>query len=78
MGSGAGLSQKPDDWRTVPLCAGPNANADGHLGCHNRQHIVGERTFWAGIDIEGLLNEFARQSPRAAQIKAAKREREMA
>lgn len=78
IGSGAGIGQKPDDWRTVPLCAGPNASADGHLGCHNRQHTVGERTFWAGFDVETLLDEFARQSPRATQIKIAKRERENA
>lgn len=78
MNSGAGIGQKPDDWRTVPLCAGPNSNADRQLGCHNRQHIVGEPTFWAGTDIEALLNEFAAASPKAREIADKKRERELA
>ncbi|QVJ07672.1 hypothetical protein L7H23_01040 [Sphingopyxis sp. BSN-002] len=68
FGSGAGISQKPDDFRTVSLCR-------AH---HARQHEVGERTFWAGIDVEALIDEFCRQSPRAAQIRDAKRERELA
>ncbi len=71
------MGQKPDDWRTVPLCAGPNSNIEGHLGCHNRQHIVGEETFWkdAGIDPEALIAEFIKASPRRAQIEQEMRER---
>jgi len=62
LGSGAGMGQKPDDWRTVPLCQ----------GCHYRQHTIGEETFWKGRDIEALINEFCKASPRAAQIREAR------
>lgn len=65
MGSGAGIGQKPDDWRTVSLCR-------SH---HARQHEVGERTFWAGIDVDGLCNAFAAASPKAAEIRMEKQER---
>lgn len=65
IGSGAGISQRPDDWRTVSLCK-------AH---HTRQHEVGERTFWAGMDVEALIEDFIRTSPKAAEIKAIKRER---
>lgn len=68
MGSGAGVGQKPDDWRTVSLCR-------AH---HQAQHNVGERTFWAGLDVEGLIAGFCQRSPKAREIAAAKREREMA
>jgi len=76
MGSGAGLSQKPDDWRTVPLCGGQCSNIEGQLGCHNRQHIVGEPTFWKGRDVEALIREFIAASPRRAQIEQEMRERQ--
>lgn len=66
LGSGAGLGQKPDDWRTVSLCR----------DCHRRQHEVGEATFWRGRDVEALIDAFCRASPRAAQIRQAQRERE--
>jgi hypothetical protein len=38
MRSGAGMGEKPDDWRTVPLCS----------SCHNGdQHTkMGEPDFW--------------------------------
>lgn len=36
IGSGAGVGQKPDDYRTVPLCK----------PCHTSQHSMGERSFW--------------------------------
>lgn len=82
FGSGAGIGQKPDDWRTVPLCAGPFSNIDGQLGCHDRQHVIGEPTFWAnaekdGVVLDTLLSELAHASPRAAQIRDAQREREL-
>lgn len=35
-GSGAGIGQKPDDSRVVPLCD----------KCHHTQHNKGEITFW--------------------------------
>lgn len=74
-GSGAGMGQKPDDWRMVPLCAGPHSNADGMLGCHNRQHATGEQTFWQGRDVEALIAEFIKASPRKAEIALVMRER---
>ncbi len=77
LGSNAGAARKPDDWRTVPLCDGPFSNADGQLGCHDRQHIVGEETFWSGFDVEGLLVELAHASPRAAQIRQVQKERDL-
>lgn len=64
-GSIAGMGLKPDDWRAVSLC-GP---------CHRRQHSVGEVTFWMGIDVEALIAEFCRTSPKAREIAAAKGER---
>ena len=70
IGSGAGMGQKPDDWNTVSLCGGAG-------GCHQRQHHVGERTFWAeaGIDPIALAEAFAKASPKAAEIRAKKAER---
>lgn len=78
LGSHTGMGQKPDDWRTVPLCDGPNSNIDGQLGCHNRQHITGEKTFWAteAKDPEALIEEFCKASPKKADIARVKRERE--
>lgn len=66
LGSGAGIAQKPDDWRTVALCK----------ECHQRQHTVGERTFWAGKDVEKLIEAFVNASPKRAEILNARRERE--
>ena len=60
-GSGAGMGQKPDDWRVVPLCR-------EH---HGQQHTVGEQTFWKGIDIEALIEAFCKASPKAREIKEA-------
>lgn len=65
LGSGAGMSQKPSDWRTVSLCR-------DH---HAEQHRVGERTFWGDFDIDGLMEAFAKASPKAREIAEAKRER---
>jgi hypothetical protein len=64
IGSGAGMGQKPDDWRTVSLCK----------DCHTRQH-TGERTFWQGRDVEALIRAFVAASPRRAQIEQEQRER---
>lgn len=78
LGSHAGIGEKPDDWRGVSLCDGPHSNIEGLLGCHNQQHIVGEKTFWegAGIDPEELIAAFIKASPRRAQIEQVMRERE--
>lgn len=64
-GSGAGIGQKPDDWRGVSLCA-------EH---HRRQHTIGEEAFWRGIDVEALIREFIAASPRRHQIHQAQQER---
>lgn len=62
LGSGAGMGQKPDDWRTVPLCR----------DCHQNQHTMGEETFWKGRYVEELIDQFCKASPRAAQIREAR------
>lgn len=64
-GSGAGMGQRPDDFRTVSLCR-------DH---HAEQHRVGEETFWKGRAVSLLIEEFCRASPKAREIAAAKRER---
>ena len=75
IGSGAGMGEKPDDWRVVGLCGGPQ-------GCHATQHRVGERTFWAdyekrhGQDVEQLLASLIKASPKRHEIEQVQRERE--
>lgn len=61
----------------MSLCDGPCSNSEGLLGCHNRQHLIGEATFWrkAGIDVEQLIEEFCIFSPKRAEIKRIKAER---
>jgi hypothetical protein len=71
LGSGAGIGQKPDDWRTVSLC-------QFH---HAMQHRMGEQSFWRGgvvttRDAEELIAAFIRASPRRAQIEQVMRERQ--
>ncbi len=66
IGSGAGMGQKPDDWRAVPLC-----------GFHHRhdQHNNGERTFWetyakaSGQTVEQLIDAICKASPKAREIR---------
>jgi hypothetical protein len=65
IGSGAGISQKPDDWRTVSLCA-------EH---HQRQHNIGEQTFWRGFDVEALIAAFIKASPKRMEIEQHQREK---
>lgn len=62
IGSGAGMSQKPDDWRTVSLCR----------DCHRAQHEIGERTFWEGRDVDALIDAFCKASPKAREIREAR------
>lgn len=82
LGSGAGMGQRPDDWRGTVLCAGPFANISGGLGCHDVQHKIGEESFWRqyherhGQTVEQLIEAFIEASPRRAQIRQEKRERE--
>lgn len=74
MGSGAGMGQKPDDWRTVSLCR----------KCHAEQHRIGEDSFWGewwsddgthgwdrGNPYE-LIEAFCKASPKAAEIRAVR------
>lgn len=68
LGSGAGIGQKPDDFRAVSLCR----------ECHATQHRVGEQTFWRGLDVEALIDAFCKASPKAAEIRVLRREREAA
>jgi hypothetical protein len=67
-GSGAGVSQKPDDWNTISLCR-------DH---HAEQHRIGERSFQAAhaINMAALAEEFANASPKRAEIMHIRKERE--
>lgn len=75
LGSGAGIGQKPDDWRTVSLCI------ECHRGGRNSQHTLGEQTFWTrvydagGGAVEDLIAEFIKASPRRREIEQAMKER---
>ena len=60
IGSGAGMGQRPDDHRAVALCK----------PCHVRQHTVGEQTFWAGRDVDAIIEAFRRSSPAWPLIRA--------
>lgn len=70
IGSGAGMGQKPDDFRTVSLCK----------VCHVEQH-TGERSFWERYErnatwgVETLIQSFCDASPKAADIRRVKAER---
>jgi hypothetical protein len=71
LGSGAGVGQKPDDWRTISLC-------QYH---HAMQHRVGEQSFWNRVDVpiasaETLIAEFIKASPKRFEIEAVMKERE--
>lgn len=70
LGSGAGMGQKPDDYRAVSLCR-------EH---HGWQHEVGEVSFWkeVGKDVEALIEAFCNASPKAAEIRRVRQEREVA
>lgn len=70
LGSGAGMGQKPDDWRGVGLCG-------GSAGCHARQHREGERTFWGDMSkAEALIEAFIKASPKRSEIERVRRERQ--
>jgi len=70
MGSGAGMGQKPHDYLTVALCK----------ACHQRQHNVGEITFWMSeetinaLDPHKLIEAFIRTSPVRAEIEQHRRD----
>ncbi len=62
LGSGAGMGQRPHDFRTISLCK-------EH---HAEQHRIGEQSFEKryNIDMAGLADEFASASPRAIEIRS--------
>jgi hypothetical protein len=81
MGAHTGLSQKGDDWLTVPLCAGPFSNIDGEVGCHNVQHGMSEPAFWELYankhkqTVWQLIDELIAGSPKRLDILAIRKER---
>jgi hypothetical protein len=64
------MGRKPSDWFTISLCGG----LEGH---HTQQHAMGEQSFEKlhGIDMRALAAEFAKASPKAAEIRKAQDER---
>ena len=63
LGSDGGMGSKPSDFYAVPLCGGAT-------GCHQRQHTVGERTFWQDKDPQAIMGELIRTSPVRREIEA--------
>lgn len=65
-GSGAGIGQRPHDFFTLSLCR-------EH---HSEQHRIGEQSFEDrhGINMSDLAEEFAKRSPRSAEIREARNE----
>jgi hypothetical protein len=63
IGSDAAMGRKPSDDFAVPLCGGP-------AGCHQRQHSLGERSFWdaVGKDPHAIIAELIRSSPKRREI----------
>lgn len=67
---GGGMGFKPADFDCVPLCK----------NCHQEQHSIGERTFWTayqaehGQSVHELVWHLQKASPKAREIKDAKRE----
>ena len=57
-GSDAGMGRKPSDFYAVPLCK----------PCHQRQHNLGEVTFWRGHDPQAIIAELIRTSPKRREI----------
>lgn len=80
-GGDGGMGMKPSDWLCVPLCDGPQANIHGQLGCHNRQHAVGEDTFWEeyekqhGQSVDDLIASLNKASPKTLEIARVKKAR---
>lgn len=50
-GDGA-MGRKPSDGKTLPLCGFPKMSI-GIIGCHERQHQIGEPAFWADFMARG-------------------------
>lgn len=68
MGSGAGIGEKPHDWRAVSLCR-------DH---HQQQHTIGEPAFWSNFraasseTVDDLIEAFCNASPKAREIREAR------
>ena len=68
MESGAGMGEKPDDWRAVPLC-GPCHNGDQHTK-------LGEPAFWGaywrtyGKTVWHVIDALIATSPVRREIEA--------
>ena len=68
MESGAGMGEKPDDWRAVPLC-GPCHNGDQHTK-------LGEPEFWRQYatkhqqTVWQLIDDLCADSPVRREIEA--------
>lgn len=65
LGTDGGTSRKPSDYYCVSLCK----------PCHDRQHHIGEETFWQGVDVRALMEAFCKDSPAAREIRDAKQGR---
>lgn len=65
LGTHTGMGQKPDDWHAVGLCK----------ECHDRQHTIGEETFWKGRDFHAIKEAYINASARRADIRRVQRER---
>ena len=65
-GTDGGMGMKPSDYFTVSLCR----------PCHDRQHSIGEDTFWKAAEIDALeaCLAFAKESPCSREIAEHKRE----
>jgi hypothetical protein len=59
------MGQRPHDFFVTSLCK----------DCHQRQHTVGERTFWQGKDVGAIIRAFIRTSPAAREIRQFMAER---
>ena len=77
LGTDPGMGIKTDDWRVVPLCG---TTIEGE-GCHQRQHRIGETTFWGdyeakmGQSVEQLITDLCKNSPASLGIARVKKAR---
>lgn len=65
LGTDGAMGRKPSDYYVVSLCR----------NCHDKQHRVGEATFWKGKGVLAIMQEFCDSSPAKREIQLAKRER---
>ena len=65
LGTDGAMARKPSDFYTLSLCQ----------PCHDKQHRIGEETFWRGHNVEAIMEAFCETSPAKREIAAAKKER---